>query len=219
MLGENNKSIKGVALDFDYTTGHFADGEQGLREILVRRGVADDAVSDILDTAHAQGFTIEKCIGLMRERYPDIQDGPGIRSELFAWFEKNLKPYEDSAGVLKHIHRKKIHLFFVTFGDQKFQQKKIRTLGFHHPDTAIHVVEPPRSKAIIIKWLHCLYDGTILFADDDPSELDDVREMGLTEKQVITVRVVRPDSPHRDIAARHPHIEVGTLAEIVPLLS
>ncbi|MBI2030444.1 hypothetical protein HYT05_02370, partial [Candidatus Kaiserbacteria bacterium] len=70
-----------------------------------------------------------------------------------------------------------------------------------------------------IRGLAYVYGRTILYADDKPEELDAIRDAGLSEQEVITVRVMRPDSPHKDIKARYPHKEVVSLAEIVPLLS
>jgi hypothetical protein len=212
-----------VALDLDYCSARFIDQESGLPDIFVKRGVPQDDALSALEEARESGFTIDKYVELVRNKHHKeiikIRDVPGIRHEFQTWLRTTFQPYDDTAKALKEMHGKHVHLAFVPFGDEHFQRKKITSLDLHRHDAAIHVVEPPRIKSAVIRGLAYVYGKTIIYADDKPEELDSIREAGLSEHEVITVRVVRPDSPHRDIAARHPHIEVGSLAEIVPLLS
>lgn len=211
-----------VALDVDYCSARFIDQEKGLPDIFVRRGVPKDQALAALDEARASGFTIDRYAELLRERHEKIirvRDIPSIRHEFQAWFRTSFQAYDDTAKALKDMHARHAHLAFVTFGNEGFQRKKVTSLDLHRHDAAIHVVEPPRIKSGVIRGLAYVYGRTILYADDKPEELDAIRDAGLSEQEVVTVRVTRPDSPHRDIKARHAHVEVASLAEIVPLLS
>ncbi len=210
-----------VALGVDYCSARFID-QKGLPDIFVRRGVPEDDARSALEEARASGFTIDRYVELLREKHKEIikiRDLPSIRHEFQTWFRTSLQPYDDTAKALRDMHARHAHLAFVTFGNEGFQRKKVTSLDLHRHDAAIHVVEPPRIKSGVIRGLAYVYGRTILYADDKPEDLDSIRDAGLSEQEVITVRVMRPDSPHRDIKARHVHAEVASLAEIVPLLS
>lgn len=211
-----------VALDLDYCSARFIDQEVGLPDIFVRRGVPESDALSALEEARESGFTIDKYVELVRKKHASVirtRDIPAVRHEFQTWLRTTFQPYDDTARALREIHRKYTHLAFVPMGDEHFQRKKITSLDLHRHDAAIHVVEPPRIKSAVIRGLAYVYGRTILYADDKPEELDAIREAGLSEQEVITVRVTRPDSPHRNTRAQHTHIEVGNLAEIIPLLS
>lgn len=201
-----------IALDFDYCTARFVDKEVGLADIFVRRGVPHDIATKKAWEAVASGFTIEKYITLVSDAVGQIENESTILGEYLQWFTKNLRLYDDSAEAMERMHRMQVPIVFVTFGIQETQMQKIHTVGVRYSD--VRVVTPPSVKASIIQELLSAYRAPILYADDKPQDLDMVRDIGLTERDVVTVRVNRLDSPHKTVRARHHHVIAANLMEI-----
>ncbi len=201
-----------IALDFDYCTARFVDKEIGLADIFVRRGVPLAIATKKAWEAVASGFTIEKYIALVSDAVGQIKNESTIRSEYLQWFIENLKLYDDSAEAMERMHRVEVPIVFVTFGIQETQMQKIHTVGIRYND--VRVVTPPCVKASVIQELLGIYGAPILYADDKPQDLDMVRDVGLTDQEVVTVRVDRSDSPHKSVLARHAHIVTANLIDL-----
>lgn len=82
------------------------------------------------------------------------------------------------------------------------------------PYDEFHTVGPGVIKAGVIKDLVARFGAPVLFADDKSAELDAVRDAGMDERLVQTVRVRRKDSPHNPIVSKYRHVEVVSLNEL-----
>ena len=209
--------IKCIATDFDFTQSHFRDPiEKGFFNIMRRRGWNDADISEVRNYAEAQGFSLEnffKAAVLLKPKLP-IGDAASIRLEFYWWLEESIELYQDARPFLEKWWGA-VPIAIITAGDQFYQRRKVNLV--HPPYDELHVVSPPHRKVDVLADLLDRRGAPLLFIEDRPDELD-AALLRLGEHNVITVLVLRPDSPYNGERPRYNHIQVRSLEEMNALI-
>ncbi len=203
-----------IVLDFDFTAAHFLGGHDGLYRILQRRGATYEFVHDLYFRVEGMGFTIDRFIAEAERSGLAITDHDKIKEEFADWLKDGLKLYDDTLAAVCRWRAAGIPVVVLTFGDDQYQRQKISTVGL--PNDEIIVVCEPGAKTEAIRSLasRSRYGPGLKFVEDKPQELDDLRGVGAPPGIVERVRILRPDSPYANVAAKHTHREVHSLAEV-----
>ena len=102
----------------------------------------------------------------------------------------------------------------LTFGDPEHQQFKVEAAGLDEFIADVRVARPERLKIVHLKELCEEEDQTIVFVDDNPRELEAVRDLGLP---VTLVRMRREGARHADLPHEGDDVDwqcVASLEEI-----
>lgn len=206
-----------VALDFDNTIAFHRQGYEGLYEIFTRSGVPLRTVKQAYLISRDGGFHINGMLQVIRTRFRHPLRGQttAIRKEFAGWLADVLIPYPESVTILKKWKRH-VPVVIVTFGHPQHQMEKIALLNIPH--TRTYPVASDKAKPKVLKQLTKKYGTPILFIDDRPSVLDLIRKSGLTPKDVITARVVRPGNRYNKDRTRYRHLRVRSFRELAPLV-
>ncbi|KKW20748.1 MAG: hypothetical protein UY62_C0042G0015 [Parcubacteria group bacterium GW2011_GWF2_50_9] len=210
-----------MTIDFDNTLGHFIGqgGSKGFFSIFEKRGIPHETVARCYEsTKTANGFSLDRFFDELALQGIALLSHAAIRVEIQREFEEwlcqSLVLYPDSAPTLTWLRTRHIPICIITFGDDAFQRRKIELA--HPPYDDIVVIPHLNSKADAERTMLARFGGPVIFIDDKRSELDAVREAGLTEKEVRTFHINRPDSPYQDQRAKWSHGEIQTLVELLP---
>lgn len=210
-------AVRCVALDFDHTLAYFSGGYGGLEEIFVRRGIPSEIAQEVLAQTTQQGFTIEnyrRAIEAQTSR-SFADEAVVIREEFAQWLSGSLCLYPDSVPFAQYWRSCDVPVVVVTFGVPEYQREKIQSTAL--PCSEIRHTTVKGRKADVLAQLCEQHGIPVVFVDDDPKELDAVRDNGITEKQVLTVLIVRPDQARAE-TPRHLHHRIQNLAEVNALL-
>lgn len=210
-MNTQTKKIRCIALDFDYTISHFTDNLDGLFDIVVRHGIDSKHARDIFTTVvENTGFTFEKYFEALQETGLVLPRLSILRPEFDAWLSRSLVLYEDSLATLQKW-RNKAPIIIVTSGNPSFQKEKIAASNI--PIDLAKYVKPPQQKIHALKDIIITHGAPIIFADDNPRELDAVYQSHM-ESDIITIRMLRLDTPYETVASQYPHTVVRSLKEL-----
>lgn len=203
-----------IAVDFDFTLACFIRGFEGLLDIFERRGVPSEVAARAYQEAEDERFTLDLFLSKARQRGYPLPDEEAIRNEFREWLRVSLSLYPECSHVLDTWRRIR-PIAIVTFGEPNYQRLKIEMSGIFYD--MLYCVERRGRKAEAIQTLLpyvCAAGEPLLFIDDDPRELDGIRNAGIGEAEVLTVRMRRPESPHLALKSAHAHIKVASLNEL-----
>lgn len=193
------------AIDFDYSIAHFKNGYDGLFDIFVRRNIPREKVESVYEhVKHNGGFTIG---GLVNAFGPlagfrfGRNAADAIRKEFDEWLSDSLVPYPESIAALAHL-QKIAPVVIVTFGNEEFQRQKVARLSIPHHELLI--TEDRNGKPALIEYCVEKYGSPVVFVDDKASELDRISD-AFPKAQVLTVHLLRKDSPYRKNLPRYSH--------------
>ncbi len=203
-----------IALDFDFTLAHFTGGLHNLYAIFTRRGIAPEIVREAHLETEREGFTIARFTAQIKKRVTELPRETAVSTEFGEWLRASLTPYPDTRAFFTRWAGK-IPLAIVTFGDPDYQKQKIGM--FDLPYDSLFTVAPPRTKSEALRALIARHGKPILFVDDKPEELDAVRDDFISEDDVVTVLMRRPDSMYLN-TRRHSHERVASLYEVDHLI-
>ncbi len=209
--------IKCIASDFDFTLSHFRTPlAVGFFNIFRKRGMSDEDIWKMREEAEARrGFSLNTFIDIARESKGLVfEDKAEIQAEFNVWIE-SVVLYPDSAPFLKKWFGS-IPIAIVTAGDQKYQSKKVALVGIKYNE--LHVVTPPRKKWQVLDELLSRYGSPLLFLEDKADELDQAWHL-FGPENVVTVLVLREDSPHNGMAHNFHHIKIRSLEEVNRLIT
>lgn len=205
-----------IVLDFDNTIARAGASREWVWKPFGRWGVPRDraraAYEAVRDT---QGFSITKTIRrLQREGFRVPQKA----AEQAFWlrFRRELRLYRDTQPFLRAV-RARFHLplMIVTYGDPVYQRAKVRLAGVR-ADRLILISTSDGKPAAIRKLLR-EFGAPLLVVDDKASELDRLRR-NFSPREVVTVRILRADSPYRRERGRYAHRTVRTLSEVLSII-
>lgn len=199
-----------IALDFDFTLTHFVGGLDSLYTIFTRRGVAPEIVREAHQQTERGGFTIDKFTANVKKCVPELLQETTVAAEFTEWLHTSLVPYPDTRSFFVRWFGK-IPLAIVTFGDPSYQKQKIDLMNFPHD--SLFTIAPTYKKTEALCTLIARHGRPILFVDDKPEELDAVRDDLLSEDDVVTVLMRRPDGIYLD-TPHHNHERVASLCEV-----
>ena len=219
-----------LCVDLDGVLVHFTDREKtGLFEIFKRRGIGeDDAKKYYSKTKKERPFSIDAMIDVVKRDEDRDLDEVQIEREFYQWVDRNLEVCEESIDVLSKWLREGYRLVILTEGDDDFQKYKIREAGIpcDAEGLEIRVVPDKQAKFEFLSQLPDEYYPVALI-EDDPAMLDlvldsisdaELNHAELTEGEVLTLRVDRPESPHFGEESEHGHIRFDNLDEVADWL-
>lgn len=131
---------------------------------------------------------------------------------MYDWLHASFIWYDDARAAFALWQAQSIPLCVVTAGNAKYQMKKVDQLGIHC-DTVI-VVPHVNEKAKVARFLISHYRGFVVIIDDKESELDAIRDSGVTEREALLVHIRRSDSLYRTQTPRYQHLEIASLLEL-----
>lgn len=202
-----------VAVDFDGTLAHFKGGYDGLFAIFSRRGVDPAVVRECYEqTKQEVGFSISVMISMVAGRSGCCFDAAGVGAEFRDWLGLSLMPYADSVATLAAWRRQGIPVVILTAGNREYQAQKVQAT--HMPHDQLIVVSTEHEKPNAVRQLLEQYGAPILLVEDRPSVLDRMRGCSLTEKQLVTVRLLRKESPYCRENAACTHQTFETLEDV-----
>lgn len=210
--------VAGAVFDFDSTLSHFIGGKEGLYKIFVSRGIPDDVVRNAYEEVKKDGgFTIDRLIGNIEERAYRRFEVNSIQVEFITWLNAAVALYSDTLVLISKLKELHIPVIIVTYGDEIFQKQKVMSSSV--PYDELYIVNEEKGKAKILQQLLVRYGKPLFFIDDKPLALDLVRDSGLGESEVITIRIRRADSSHFHEKPRFQHNEIFSLLEMEDLLT
>lgn len=158
-------------------------------------GLDRDEVTDLGEKLFSTGFTPREHA---RQAGLDGIELDDIVSEFEQWVEEEGERlvFDDVRQFI--VENQEKHTFCIlTFGDPDFQHFKIEASGLGDLIDEIHIARPERKKYIQLKEFLDEFPE-ILFIDDNPQELESVRDAGIP---IRLARMIREDSRH---TAGHP---------------
>ena len=201
-----------VAVDFDNTLAHFEGGRDGIFELFHEQHVPVAVVESLYEeTKKEGGFNIDRLIKKVTDRVGAIIDETRLKQEFAAWLHRSLTLYVDAQDFLLKIKKLNIPLSIISVGDPSFQEQKIKALGIN-PDS-LHIVPRVGDKSHVLSELLRNTDSSIIYIDDKATELDAIKRQ-IDSDKIITVRIIRSDSPYKDERAQLEHTEVSNLNDI-----
>lgn len=202
-----------IAVDFDGTLAYFRGGYDALFAIFSRRGIDPVVVKECYErTKREFGFSISAMTSVVTQRAGFDLKCEDIMSEFRDWLGLSLVPYPDSVATLTTWQRQRIPVVILTAGNTEYQTQKVQAVRMPH-DQFI-VVSHEREKPVIVQQLLERYGSPVLLIEDRPSVLDSMRELGPLEHQVITVRLLRKESPYFHDKSMYEHRSYDTLDEL-----
>lgn len=184
-----------IAIDFDGTLAYFKGGYDELFAIFHRRGVDLVVVKECYEqTKREFGFSISAMTSVVSSRTGCSLDTVAIAAEFRGWLGLSLVPYSDSVATLVRWQHQGIPVVILTAGNSEYQTQKVQVTRMPHDQ--LTVVSHEHEKPDVVRRLLERYGLPVVFVEDRPSVLDAIREHGLTEDRVITVRLLRQESPY-----------------------
>lgn len=205
-----------IAVDFDGTLAYFRGGYDKLFAIFSRRGVDPVIVKECYEqTKRESGFSISALVSAVTAQSSCHFDMGEIESEFRDWLGVSLVPYIDGTTVLGQWRCREVPVVILTAGNTEYQTQKVQAARMPHDQ--LIVVANEREKPVIVRQLLERYGPPILLIEDRPSVLDSMRESGLLKHQVITVRLLRRESPYVNDKSMYKHYSCNTLDELLRL--
>lgn len=202
-----------IAVDFDGTLAYFKEGYDDLFAIFSRRGVDPVVVKECYEqTKREFGFSISAMTSVVAGRTGRCFDAADITAEFRDWLGLSLVPYSDSVVTLAQWRRRDIPVVILTAGNAEYQTEKVQATRMPHDE--LMVVSHEREKPGIVRRLIERCGLPALLIEDRPAVLDAMREYGLTEDEVITVRLLRQESPYVREHSIYRHHCCNTLEEV-----
>lgn len=184
-----------IAVDFDGTLAYFKGGYDELFAIFSRRGVDPVVVRECYEkTKREFGFSISAMTSVVAGQTGRRFNALEIAAEFRDWLGLSLIPYPDSVATLARWQKQGITVVILTAGNTEYQTQKVQVT--HLPHDQLLVVSHECEKPDVVRRLLERYGPPVLLIEDRPSVLDAMREDGLDEDQVITVRLLRAESPY-----------------------
>ncbi len=180
-----------LVFDFDHTLSHFIHGYDGLFTIFTHRGIPAETVSEAYRRIKkAGGFSLAAYIAHLQQMAGTIPHEDTVAQEFEDWLKNSIELYPDVLPCLTRW-RKDIPIEILTFGDPEFQRKKINMTGLgSYP---LHIVASQQQKARELTKIIARYGTPVVFVDDIPSVLDEIRHR-FPPLHVITILIIRPDT-------------------------
>lgn len=202
-----------IAVDFDGTLAYFKRGYDDLFAIFGRRGVDPVVVRECYEqTKREFGFSISAMTAVVTSKAGRHFDATGVTAEFRDWLGLSLIPYNDSVVTLTRWKRQGIPVVILTAGNSEYQTQKVQATRMPHDQ--LIVVSNEREKPGVARRLLEHYGLPVLLIEDRPSVLDAMREHGLTEDKIITVRLLRQESPYVREQSVYRHRSYNTLQEV-----
>jgi FMN phosphatase YigB (HAD superfamily) len=190
MITKELKTNMHIVLDFDGTLYHTERLWNSWLDRLVDQGIDRDEATEIGEKLFGIGFTL-------REHAEQSGIAGGDLDEIVSEFEQWVEEEGDQLvfGDVKEFikENEKDHTFSIlTFGEPDFQHFKIEAAGLDEYIDEINIAVPERRKGVQLKEFLAEHED-IVFVDDNPRELESIRDAGVGVK---LVRMVRKDSRH-----------------------
>lgn len=208
-----------IVVDFDHTLARLDDPPlspgldyPGLFQIFTLRGVPEKVARESYRKVKASnGFSVHHLTRHLSERGGFDLDEVEIQKDFRRYLEEKLLLYPDTLPAVRRWRALGIPVVILTAGEESYQQEKVRATKIPYDDLLI--IPRANEKTEFVHALLERYGRPIAVFDDKATELDALRNNGLSQDEVITVRVRRPDSPYYDQPPRHRHIEVAILTD------
>lgn len=200
-------------VDFDGTLAYFKGGYDDLFAIFSQCGVDSIVVKECYEqTKREFGFSISAMTSVVAQRTGLALRDEDIMNEFRYWLGLSLIPYSDSVATLTQWRRRRIPVVILTAGNVEYQTQKVQAT--HMPHDQLIVVSHDREKVDTVRRLLNFYGPPVLLIEDRPSVLDAMREHELAEHEIITVRLLRQESPYVREPSVYGHHSYNLLEEI-----
>lgn len=189
-----------IALDLDDTLVYLQNHLEGFYQICAGWGLDRPKIGPIVQQLiYGEGFNFERFLAKTEFGWPSPESRK-ICNELNTWMARSLKPFPDSAPTI-NTWLVDLPVVVVTNGEEQFQKIKLDWTGL--PYTKLFVLKPNgHGKGAQIRQLVNHYGPTV-FVDDLPTNLDNVRQHGLTADQVMTIQMRRPECARYEESPDH----------------
>jgi len=202
-----------IAFDFDSTLSRILGGLQGIFAIFIKRDVPKELVKECYEESKKDGgFNIQGLLEKIKLKTQKSFDDNVIFFEFDEWVKSSIALYPESISVISDLKKQKIPVAIVTRGDQSYQKRKIELTRVLYDE--LYIVSGESGKCKALRELMQKYGNPVLFIDDDPRDLDLIREHGISENEVTTILILRDDNHHQDAHSVHSHLKIKTLDEI-----
>ena len=201
-----------LSLDLDNTICYLEGGREAFLDIFAAYDIPRKQLEEIYNhLRYGEGFSPKEFLAALVAQGFTL-DVNSVEKKLTALHRKSLKLYEDAAWL---THKEKtpsaVPIAIVTAGHPDYQQEKCDLLGIRADH--IFVVAPSEGKTAPLRELIARYGTPIIHTDDKLEELDRIRDAGLTEKEVITIALLR--DPKTQQKTSYTHRVIHSLAEIL----
>jgi FMN phosphatase YigB (HAD superfamily) len=130
---------------------------------------------------------------------------------------KNTDKYIFKDGINFIEKMKKEQLYVVSYGDDKFQKKKIINSGIRHYFKKIMIAEDTKAVAIkkVLKKRKLENSEALIFIDDREKFLRDIKK---SYPGMVTFLFGRPEGRYKDKLSRYCDFEVGNFKEVLNII-
>jgi len=202
---------KCLAFDFDYTLASFSGNREALFEIFSSQGVPVTKVVTIYEEIKKAGaYSVANLVNRLMDETDTIFDVDKIYRDHDEWLRQNMRLYPDAERLKSKLD---IPVAIITHGDEQHQKMKIDKTGILYDH--LYITPEADSKHKFLRELFDMLGGPIAFVDDKATELDAVRDAGLTNEHVITHHIHRDDSRYGFLKAKHDHQIITGLEDLL----
>ncbi len=202
--------VTAVVVDLDDTTVRFVDNLKGFFDIWSRFRVSDtkarQTTQALIDQAQ---FSFDRIIGELRPDRPKR-----LPSQLNEWLDQTLRAYEDTEKYFS-VWSYDVPVIILTAGNEVFQLSKLISANISYQ--AVYFASPQHTKAEILLRLLTKHGAPLVFIDDLPENLDQVRIQGISANLVINCHMQRPDRLKQP-TGNYPHHLVHDFEEVDRLI-
>lgn len=203
---------KCIVVDFDNSISFFKGGKTGLFTIFIRQGADESLVRESYEETKKEGtFLVENLTQKLEKNTGIHFDKEKIIKEFWAWISDTVRLYTDSVPVISNWRNSGVPVIILTFGDPNYQKQKIAMTNT--PYDEVITVESNDKKVMSLKDIIKKYGKPIVVIDDTPGVLDDIRDMGYSQDDVVTFLMRRPDGPYVHNKSKYSHREISDFYE------
>ncbi len=207
--------IKFVAVDFDNTLAYHQGGKVRLFRLLRKYGISLFDIRAIYEQAKKEsGLSVESLLRVAKEYTNTPLDREAVTQDVEGWLRDSVACYPDALLSVLEWRNANVPVIIVTVGAPEFQKKKVELSGLPYDD--LFVLDAVNKKSATLQALLDHYGSPCIFVDDKATELDAIRESGISAHDVITFRIRRKNSPYYGQRPAHEHVNIKRLDD--PLL-
>lgn len=207
--------IKCIAVDLDNTLIYPRGGKVRLFRLLRKYGISLFTIPTIYEQAKKEsGLSVESLLRVATQFMNTPLDPDTVKKDIEGWLKDSVVCYPDTLLSVTAWRKANIPVIIVTVGAPEFQKKKVELSGLPYDD--IFVLDAVNKKSDTLRSLLERYGSPCIFVDDKATELDQIRESGVSRDDVLTYRIRRRNSPYYGQEPTHGHINITRLDD--PLL-
>lgn len=199
-----------LAFDLDHTLTRFNKPYETFFSLFSDQGIPLSQVRKAYEEIRQTSFfTISGLIYKMMDETDIVLDVPKIYTGFDDWLKASVELYDDVLPLFQQIS---LPTAIITLGEPLYQRKKCTLTGIQY--THFFTTEKLGTKAIALQELLTLYPAPLLYIDDSVSELNAIRDAGISTSDVHLILLDRKEKPQQADNSRFNHRVIHSFYEL-----